>query len=1429
MNKKMNRFKKSIWILVAVVSLLLLSACGDRDEYTIQFETNGGNPIEDIIFNINDPITNLPEPTKEGYAFSGWFLDEEFTETFDSANINDKKVILYAKWVDENTTISITYDTLEDSSSQIVDIKINSKPEPYAPMRDGYVFKGWYLDELYENIYDYEQNLYEHTTLYAKWEEKTDIVLTIIFNQDLRYEFNITDGQMPELDGVVPSYLAENIMMYYYNSTMNSRYDESSEITSSLTIYAKVSYRSYVFYEEIAFDQMDDIINEEYALKDGTIYFKDRKVQHKTSNETAQIWRPVTLIMGSGIQGHIESVKTFADDQIFLFNLKDGTQKIAFYWFLIDESVIEDMESYVDLNNDEKVIQIVPFGDAYVYLTDQQRVIIDGEIIYQTHSKNYNKVDVSDEFQLDEDESFDITNQVNMTMSLTTTKGRVFSLTALLWTYDIFDMTIDDLNQDFMEITYLYRENDPIIYVYMSKDFVNILTEQGHYILKDFNNFELIGSFGEFLDDEKIILVFDDTLLTNLGRLFKINTNQYAYRIDQLLAHDLTIESFKISDDRKIMYMHTSENDIFSQSEGFIRDLTYHFDRLGIEFDDITLHQGFYLEYGNSYYKFDKYEDIQKTTFGFSTYRIDGPYEVGEEVKIETYQDDNYELSGYLYNPSDEKPGYITMTEYDITMKLYGEYNDENSATIKINGEVKGLLRYRSGQTITIEDIEPFLNNTEIIDFIYEENYRVKIELPFETLDQTFPMSINVYTKIKEEAIPIDIHFSSEALYYGKETYYGLEGDLLKDIVDRIDPWPYVVDEIFLDADMTALYDPNQTVEPGLSLYASTKLKESKYLTIYLNDTEVIELPFNFDFEITKYRIISIIDYYYGEYYPVFDIEMFFDELKTEVINDGYIADQSMSIWITYDLLTYIQLYEVDLLGNIVDDYYILWNEKDILTKQNLMDIIYQSHPYDVGNLYHDINLELPVDTDVLDLDQQWIFYYTSEFIEGVQVKVHMYDLSKTYIETIDVYDRYYGVSYYLLLSGYDDVRLFTSDQFDARYYGETYEGLELYGIADASYVNLTLIDTDLGETYELKYPSDEMLNFDAIHAFLINQNPMIKDFNMYSDEELTQMVFEMKINENRTFYIKHVLEEALIPVTFNVSGFYEDSFTVYVYDNQYIDVHGFIYRQLAMRYEDFYQYPVNVYEDAEMTSEISGFVPSEIDEIYIHIAEIQYYNITFIDGETSEILSVSEISSTASLKYVLSEYFYNQMSVPYQFRDVFITEFYEDEALTMPISVDDIDSDKTYYVVNRIPEIITYTYDFSDSGLDDLILEVYETDSLYQDELFNYIYKHYDPMQQLEFYLTPSPVRDVINVEIIVKPIYVVEFIYELDGNKISEHLLFKEGDILEDSLFFGKLFEDPYSYDVYFYTDEAMTDGSLTVVVGGDMTLYLKVVRRY
>jgi hypothetical protein len=77
-------------VLAMVVMLMfILAACGEEsiddvlddnqdvldNEVTIQFESNGGSEVDDVVFSLDNPPASLEEPTREGYTFSGWFFD----------------------------------------------------------------------------------------------------------------------------------------------------------------------------------------------------------------------------------------------------------------------------------------------------------------------------------------------------------------------------------------------------------------------------------------------------------------------------------------------------------------------------------------------------------------------------------------------------------------------------------------------------------------------------------------------------------------------------------------------------------------------------------------------------------------------------------------------------------------------------------------------------------------------------------------------------------------------------------------------------------------------------------------------------------------------------------------------------------------------------------------------------------------------------------------------------------------------------------------------------------------------------------------------------------------------------------------------------------------------------------------------------------
>ena len=117
-------------------------------KYTVTFDVNGGNPLseseskKEVIF--DKEYGDLPEPTRTGYTFEGWFTDKTFTNEITSELIMSipNNHTLYAKW-DVNNYI-LTFD-LNNGGPVIDEVHPfnDSITYPTDPVREGYTFNGW--------------------------------------------------------------------------------------------------------------------------------------------------------------------------------------------------------------------------------------------------------------------------------------------------------------------------------------------------------------------------------------------------------------------------------------------------------------------------------------------------------------------------------------------------------------------------------------------------------------------------------------------------------------------------------------------------------------------------------------------------------------------------------------------------------------------------------------------------------------------------------------------------------------------------------------------------------------------------------------------------------------------------------------------------------------------------------------------------------------------------------------------------------------------------------------------------------------------------------------------------------------------------------------------------------------------------------------
>ena len=154
-----------------------LYAKWEENAYNVHFELNGGTGVTDSKTN---KIEKEPLPTKDGYTFLGWYLEENFINKVTFPFEVTKDQTLYAKW--EENTYNVHFEL--NGGTGVSDFKTNKIEKEPLPIRDGYTFLGWYLEENFINKVTFPFEVTKDQTLYAKWEENIPTVINFNVNEE---------------------------------------------------------------------------------------------------------------------------------------------------------------------------------------------------------------------------------------------------------------------------------------------------------------------------------------------------------------------------------------------------------------------------------------------------------------------------------------------------------------------------------------------------------------------------------------------------------------------------------------------------------------------------------------------------------------------------------------------------------------------------------------------------------------------------------------------------------------------------------------------------------------------------------------------------------------------------------------------------------------------------------------------------------------------------------------------------------------------------------------------------------------------------------------------------------------------------------------------------------------------------------------------
>lgn len=209
-----------------------------NESYTVTFNSNGGsNVTEQPIAKEGDnkKAKKPADPVKKGFIFEGWFTDAELTQEFDFDTDVTGNITLYAKWTQG---YMVTFKSNGGTDVETSYVRPQEKAvKPKDPTKKYNRFEGWYSDEALTIIYDFNAEVTEDITLYAKWAR----IYTVEF--DSMGGSNISAQIVARNEKVAkpkdPTKNNYTFAGWFLDEACTKPYDFGKGVTSSIILYAK--------------------------------------------------------------------------------------------------------------------------------------------------------------------------------------------------------------------------------------------------------------------------------------------------------------------------------------------------------------------------------------------------------------------------------------------------------------------------------------------------------------------------------------------------------------------------------------------------------------------------------------------------------------------------------------------------------------------------------------------------------------------------------------------------------------------------------------------------------------------------------------------------------------------------------------------------------------------------------------------------------------------------------------------------------------------------------------------------------------------------------------------------------------------------------------------------------------------------------------
>lgn len=234
----MKGLKVALASLLACGTIFSLTACagcsffGSKEKtYEVTYTVGGEESKVEVA---EGAIPQKPaDPTKDGYVFKGWFLDAACTQSYNFDTPLTENQTLYAHFV---AVYSVNFYMGADTSIPTQTMEVNQMPQrPADPQKDGFIFKGWFLDAAYTQAYNFDTALNVNSTLYAQFDEMQYKVTYVVdgVENEVTFLWSQTPSlETPKKDGYVFKY-------WCADEDLTEEYAFTQPVQADVTVYAK--------------------------------------------------------------------------------------------------------------------------------------------------------------------------------------------------------------------------------------------------------------------------------------------------------------------------------------------------------------------------------------------------------------------------------------------------------------------------------------------------------------------------------------------------------------------------------------------------------------------------------------------------------------------------------------------------------------------------------------------------------------------------------------------------------------------------------------------------------------------------------------------------------------------------------------------------------------------------------------------------------------------------------------------------------------------------------------------------------------------------------------------------------------------------------------------------------------------------------------